>query len=285
MRFNHTLPNRIAMRPLLIGLFAISAHAGEGEHTADYYMAMQDTFLNQPVTVYVSMVGAGGGPLYNMISGYKGFTAFTEDGESGGAIEVAVPVDAIEKFVNYFGLSSKYEGMGNFAKIITRPLTGTLLKYKSDEVYKGEALYILYDSGASTNKAMNTSASAPNGQVIKHSGDYYWAMLDTFLNQPVTVYVSMVHKLNRNGSALADDTVSGCQMLWADTYSEGQPGGGIDIAVPIQAVKGVIKKYGTEGQWNPSYDKVDGEAPYITKPLNGTLLRHKSGRPYIQYTE
>lgn len=254
-------------------------------HSADFYRRMQNQYLNKPITVYVSSVMAGGGPLYNLIDGHRGFLVFTDDGESNGTIEAAVPLHLVESFVKRYGTSGNLTLFEGELITITRPLTGILLKYKSDTLYKGELLYILYSGEQDSSQKQEGYIPTQNGKLVVDTGSYYWALQDQYLNKTVTVYVSHLINLWDDSPIRHEDIPPEHEFLIATTYNGSEDGGSIHVAVQVQNLRKTIKKYGKEPRPNPSYGEEKNESRYKTLPLTGTLLRNKQGRPYILYLE
>lgn len=256
-------------------------------HSADYFRAMQNQYLNRSVTINVTHVLPGQSAIEGRIDGYRSFAAFTEDGDSSGIIDVAVPTLAVEFFVNKYGTSLEYYPVNDNGELFpkTKPLTGTLLKYESDMVYGGGVLYILCPNVLDSMQDQSTPNQPDGGKVIKYTADYYRAFQDHYINQTVTVYVSKLDTLLNDSPIKDEDIPPGHQYLIATTYNDGLLGGSIHVAIPIMGIKKAIAKYGDEPRWNPAYGSDNKESPHKTQPLSGTLLRNKQGRPYILYSE
>ena len=254
-------------------------------HSADFYRTMQTHFLDQPVTIYVTYLMPGS-EIENLINGYRVFVAFTEDGDSSGTIDVAVPISAIDYYISNYGTSLVYHPVNAKGELfpITRPLTGTLLKYTSGMIYGGELIYLKCSAEQDSLNKQTTPVNS-KGRVIPNTGDFYLAFQDRYLNQDVTIYVSQLKTLLKDSLAEKEDILNGYRYLVATTYNEGQLGGYIFVAVPSTSVKKAINKYGEEPRWNPSYGKDPNESPHKTQPLSGTLLRNKQGRPFILYSD
>ena len=102
------------------------------KHTAEYYEAMQDRFIDQEVTVKVAEVKAN--TLYdNAFQNHRVLSAYTyHKGKSGGWINVIVPSEDVPRVINRFGTSGEFDGNSDYR---TKTLRGFLKKSASGELF------------------------------------------------------------------------------------------------------------------------------------------------------